>query len=178
MKKLTFLFTVLVLCLALPVLAQEKETTKVDKPEMAPPQPLDKDWAIWMVGEWEGHSESPMGKAVEWEKVELGLNGQFLFMQATSKAEGMDYEGIGVLTVDPKTGEYVGYWVDNFRGMYQGKGKLEGDKLMMMWKGTQGKSKRITQKVDDNKYIVKVKAESPDGKKMEAKTVMTRKKSN
>ena len=40
-----------------------------------------------------------------------------------------------------------------------------------------GKSTRISEKVSDDEYTILVKSTGPDGKEMEAKTVMKRKKS-
>lgn len=176
MKKLSILLVVLLVCITMPLMAQE-EKAKKEKPAMpAPPQPLGEDWA-WMVGEWEGWTESPMGKSKEWEKVSFGLDRQFLMVQATSEMNGMLYKGTGATTINPKTGELVGYWIDNFRGMYEGKGKGDANKFSMIWVGPMGKSTRITEKVSDDNYTITVKSTGPEGKEMEAKTVMTRKKS-
>ncbi|MCZ6819213.1 MAG: hypothetical protein O7G31_06940 [Calditrichaeota bacterium] len=46
----------------------------------------------------------------------------------------------------------MGYWMDNYRGMYQGKGKREGDKLTMEWQGYQGTYTNVLEKVDENTY--------------------------
>ena len=67
MRKLSILLLALLMCISLPLLAQEQE--KPGTPP-APPKPLGEEWD-WMVGEWEGYTESPMGKAKEWEKVEF-----------------------------------------------------------------------------------------------------------
>jgi hypothetical protein len=156
----------LVALLGLPVFAQE----------MGPPKALDDDFFNWMVGEWEGWSEGPMGKTTDWLKYELGLDGQFLFMQATSEAPGMAYRGMGAVTLNPETGEIVGNWIDNFRGMYQGVGKRDGNKLIIEWDGKMGKSTRTTEKLGDNKFRVVAKSVGPDGSTMESKAEFTRKK--
>jgi len=173
MRKLSILLLALLMCISLPLLAQEQEQEKPGTPP--PPKPLGEEWD-WIVGEWEGYTESPMGKAKEWEKVEFTLDRQFMMIQATSEWNGMTYKGGGVTTVDPKTGELVGYWFDNFRSVYQGKGKREGDKFTMTWIGPIGQSTRITEKVSDDKYTITVKMTGAEGKETESKTVMTRKK--
>jgi hypothetical protein len=177
MKHISILLLIVLLCISLPLIAQEQEKAKQEMTPMPePPKPLGDDWN-WMVGEWEGWSESPMGKSKEWEKAEFGLDKQFLLIKGTSEMEGMTYKGIGALTVNPETEELVGYWIDNYRCVYEGKGKQEGNKSIMKWVGPMGESTRIQEKVDNNKYILTVKATGPDGKEMESKAVMIRKKS-
>ena len=170
MRKSFILFVALIICISLPLMAQEKEKPEAPPP---PPKPLGQEWD-WMVGEWEGWSESPMGKSKEWEKIEFTLDRQFLMIQASSEYDGMTYKGGGVTTVDPKTGELVGFWFDNLRGIYKGKGKLEGNKSTMTWVGPMGKSTRIIEKVSEDEHTVTVKMTGPDGKETEAKTVMKR----
>lgn len=152
---------------ALPLAALGQETP-------APPKPLDDDMIKWMVGEWVGWSESPMGKTKEWMSCQIGLDGQFLLMSGKSEAGGMVYKGMGVMTINPKTGEHVGLWIDNMRGMYKGKGKREGNKTIMEWVGTMGKSTRITEKINEDKFAVTVKAPGPDGKMATMKAEYTR----
>lgn len=140
----------------------------------APPKPLDDDMIKWMVGEWEGWSESPMGKTKEWMSCQIGLDGQFMLMSGKSEAQGQVYKGMGCLTIDPKTGELVGLWIDNWRGMYKGKGKREGNKTIMEWVGTMGKSTRITEKINEDKFVETVKLPGPDGKMTTMKAEYTR----
>ena len=171
MRRLSILLLALVLCITLPLLAQEQEKPGTPPP---PPKPLGEEWD-WMIGEWEGYAESPMGKSKEYEIVQFTLDRQFLFIQATSEYNGMTYKGGGVTTVDPETGGLVGYWFDNWRGIYMGKGELEDNKSTMTWEGPMGKSTRITEKVSNDEYTLTVKMTGPDGKEMESKAVMKRK---
>jgi len=173
MRKLFVILLALCICISLPLIAQEQE-----KPAMpSPPIPLSEQFVEWqwLLGEWEGFTELPMGKSIEWQKNELGLDDQFLLMEATSEMNGMSYKGMGALTVDPTTGELVGYWIDNRRGFYIGKGKIGANQYTMTWDGPLGKSTRITEKINDNEFKVTIKATGPDGKLMEATTVMKRK---
>ncbi|MCG8604639.1 DUF1579 domain-containing protein [bacterium] len=162
-RSISFLLVVL---LGLPVMAQE----------MVPPKALDDDFLKWMIGDWEGWTEGPMGKTKDWLKYELGLDGQFLLLQATSEGAAMSYRGMGAVTLNPETGEIVGNWVDNFRGMYHGVGKREGNKLVIQWEGKTGKSTRTTEKIGENKFRVVAKSVGPDGSTMESKGTFTRKK--
>jgi len=132
--KRTLLFLAAVLLLfSLPLLAQEKEESKEATPSIAPPSALTDDMCTWMIGEWDGWTESPNGKMKDWDKFEWGLENQFVIMHATSKttdmteeqkakvmeAYGMSkedvekmiqmtYKGMGPVTIDPVTGDTWG----------------------------------------------------------------------
>ena len=201
MKRNLMLVAAVLGVLSLPVLAQEQEKPKEAAPSMAPPSALADDMCAWMIGEWEGWTESPMGKAKEWDKFEWGLDNQFVIMHATSKTTEMSeeqkakvmeaysmskddvekmiqmtYKGMGPLTMNPATGEYMGYWFDNWRGVYKGTGKREGNKVSVTWEGPMGKETRTTEKVDDNTMVIFIQSTDPMGNVTEAKTELTRMK--
>lgn len=201
MKKISLLFLSTLILFALPVLAQEKEKPKEAAPAMTPPKALDDEFCAWMVGEWDGSSTSPMGKTKDWQKVEWGLDKQFLMTQVTSQtaemtdeqkkkvmeAYGMSkedvekmlkmtYKGMGPLTLNPATGEFVGYWFDNWRGIYKGSGKREGNKATIKWEGPMGSEVRTTEKVGDDKMTVTFTSTDPKGNVNEGKSEFTRKK--
>lgn len=142
----------------------------------SPPKPLDTPMIKWMLGEWEGWMNSPMGKSQEWMACSMGLNDQFMLIEGSTKTGAMNYHGMGAVTVDPKTGDTVGYWIDNFRGMFEGKGKEEGNKVVMEWSGNMGKSTRIMEKVGPDKMKITVEMSGADGKMMTVTGEMTRKK--
>jgi hypothetical protein len=134
-----------------------------------------------------------------------GLNGQFLMvrgraeitqlsgeyiqhlketMHATDKdiekIRSSIFEDLEVYTIDPKTGETVGYLFDCLRCIAEGRGKREGNKETMKWEWSaagQGSSVRITEKVSDDKFIITEKYTMPDGSIMVDKAEMTRRKS-
>jgi hypothetical protein len=199
-RNLLFAVAMLVL-LSLLALGQEKEKPKEAAPSMAPPSALADDMCNWLIGEWEGWTTSAMGKSKESDKFEWGLDNQFVIMHATSKtaemteeqkkkameAYGMSkedlekmmemkYKGVGPITIDPATGEFIGYWFDNWRGIYKGAGKREGNKITMTWEGQMGTETRTTEKVDENTMVISIKSTDPKGKVMEAKTELTRMK--
>ena len=201
MKRISFLVIAGLLLIAVSGLSQEKEKPKEGAPAMAPPKALDDEFCGWMVGEWEGSSTSPMGKTRDWEKVEWGLDNQFLLMHYTGQTvemtdeqkkkamdtygmskEGvenmmkMSYKGMGPFTINPATGEYVGYWFDNWRGMYKGSGKREGNKVTIRWEGPMGTELRTTEKVGEDKMIVTFKSTDPKGNVTGGKSEMMRKK--
>jgi hypothetical protein len=181
MKKLLVIVTVLVFAasMVMPLMAQEGRKKTAPPPpqeQPGPPKPLDNAMMKFLVGEWEGSMESPMGPSSEVLRYWMGLDGQFLFMEGGSKVGNMKYSGIGAMTINPKSGDTVGYWIDNFRGMYQGVGKTEAGKNAMEWSGTMGRSLRILEKVSDDKFTVTVKMDGPDGREQTFKGEMTRKK--
>lgn len=183
MKKLLVIVMVLVFAAAsvLVLPAQEEKKKAEPKPsqeQYTPPKPLDNAMMKYLVGEWEGSMESPMGTSAEFLRYWIGLDGQFLFMEGASKAGNMKYSGIGAMTISPNTGNVMGYWIDNFRGMYHGDGKIEGNKCAMEWTGTMGRSKRIIEKIDENKLSITVIMDGPDGREQSLKGEMTRKKTD
>jgi hypothetical protein len=166
---------------------------------MTPPKGLSSDWYDWMIGEWEGYTESPMGKMKDWIKFEWGLDKQFVVIHYQGKMiepnkeiiKGMQeqtnmsdhdmqemmempYKGLGVVTKDPKTGEGTGYWFDNWRSVSKGKGKMESaNKMTMVWESAMGTETRTTEKVDENKMVVNFKSSGAMGEQ-EGRTELTR----
>ena len=176
MRRFTVLLLAVAVCIALPLFAQEKK-------DMAPsamppmPKPLNDDLLSWMVGEWEGTTTMSEGKSQDWQKVEWGLDNQFIMTTYSANLGGtMVYKGTGPTTVNPQTGEVVGYWFDNMRGMYKGTGKREGNKIMMTWEGTMGTRTDTTEKVGDDKFVVTFSSKDPSGKVSEGRTELSRKK--
>jgi hypothetical protein len=183
---------------------KEKEMAKESRPSVFLPKPVDDDWSKWLVGEWEGSGESNAGEGKGWVQIELGLNGQFLIMKGEAKITQITPEQIQYLkktlhasdediekfqsstfkelqihTIDPKTGEIIGYLFDSLRCIATGTGKRQGNKEIMEWKWSgsgQGTSIRITEKVSDDKLVITEKYTLPDGSTMEDKGEMTRKK--
>jgi hypothetical protein len=138
-------------------------------------------------------------------KIELGLNGQFLIMKSWSETSEMTPEQIQQLkdtlrasdediermlsmpfkelqihTIDPKTGERIGYLFDSMRCIAKGTGRLERNKEIMewVWSATaQGAtSVRIIEKINDNKFTYNHKYILPNGNKMEDNVEFTRNK--
>lgn len=202
MKNITILLLVLLLCAALPVLAQEKEMAekKMDQNQMAAPQALDNAWYNWLVGEWTGWSESPMGKSDDWMQFDYALNNQFLMLKYKGKmAEMTDeqmktwktsmnlsdedvqkvkdsvFKGIGMQTINPQTGEVTGYWFDSWRNISKGSGKIADNKETMTWQSAMGTGTRTVEKVGPDKFVVSEKWTMPDGNVMESKSEFTRK---
>jgi hypothetical protein len=184
----------------LPLLAQEKEMAKEAVP-MTPPKPLEDDFHKWMIGEWEGWSTSSMGKAQDWQKIEWGLDNQFVvvhytskwmemnqeFMKAMSEAtkmskedmekmKNMVYKGMGLFTLHPMSSDFNGYWFDNWRGAYKGTGKREGDKVTTTWESPMGAETRTIEKISEDNMVMTFKVKDPTGKEVEGRTELTRKK--
>lgn len=168
------------------------------------PKPLDDVWSKSLVGEWEGRGESDVGKGKGWVKIEIGLNGQFLikkgrvkiteitpeqkqYLKETmhvsdediAKFQGSTFRNMEIYTIDLKTGEIIGYLFDSMRCVAKGTGKREGNKEIMDWQWSaqgQGVSRRVTEKVNADKFIVTEKYTMPNGSIMEDKWEMIRKK--
>jgi hypothetical protein len=204
MKNLSILLIVMV-SMASCAINQEKEIVEESKPSSFQPEPLDDEWGKWFVGEWEGSAESDAGIGKIRMKIELGLNGQFLIIKTESeiteitdeqrqylretlhgsdeeieKFQSSTFKELQIHTIDPKTGERIGYLFDSMRCIAKGTGRLEGNKEIMEWKWSafaQGvTSVRIIEKISDNKFTLNHKYTLPKGNKMEDKGEMTRKK--
>ncbi len=183
-RTLAVIVAFLFMSLALPLFAQ------------APPGPLNDDFLKWLVGEWEGTTESPMGKSNDEMEVDWDLEHQFIGfrfksknaesdpakLEAMAKATGMTkeqllapYKGKGVMTMNPETKEYIGYWFGSFRDVSQGKGAREGNKITMTWEGSMGNEVRTFEKAGDDKLVMSFKGKDPQGNEMSGTTTMMRK---
>jgi len=205
MKRLSILLLVVMVSLSSYATNKEKEMAEISGSTSFQPKPLDDEWSKWLVGEWEGSVESDVGTGRIRTKIELGLNGQFLIMKGESKItettdeqrqylretlhasdeeiekfQSSTFKELQIHTIDPKTGEVVGYLFDSMRCVATGKGKREGNKEIIEWKWSvfaQGAtSVRIIERINDNKFTLNHKYTLPNGNKMEDKIEMTRKK--
>ncbi|MFC1739088.1 VOC family protein [Planctomycetota bacterium] len=91
----------------------------------------------------------------------------------------MPYKSLYIQTIDPTTGERIGYFFDSQRCIATGTGRLEKNREIMEWvwsgQGQGATSVRIIEKINDNKFTLNHKYNLPDGSKMEDKIEMTRK---
>ncbi len=156
-------------------------------------------------GELEGVGE-PNEEGAGGFTIELALNGQFLIWKSWAEGEmtdeqkkqikdaftksvsdeelerfvSMPYKELLIQTIDPKTGERIGYFFDSQRCIATGIGRLEGNKEIMEWEwsgiGRGVTSVGIIEKINDNKFTVLFIYTLPDGKKMEEKMEMIRRK--
>jgi len=138
----------------------------------APPPPLDAKHFGWMIGEWSGWSESPMGKSKDWMKCEMGLGGQFMLMHYKNESAMGTFTGMGALTIGAD-GNIKGVWVDSWRNISNGTGTVNGDKTKMVWDGPMGKHVRVLQRVGADKYVEETSMQGPEGE-MHGKSEMTR----
>ena len=201
MKTLFFMVLMLLLAIAPFAVGQDKTKPADNANANAPPKPLDDAMSTWMVEEWSGTTESNMGTSNDWQKNEMSLDKQFITTNFTSQITKVDpqflkaqaaqmkmseqdvdkmmkssmYKGMGFMTLDPKTGGYIGYWFDSWRGMYKGTGKLEGNKITMNWEGTMGSEVRTIEK-DEKGNLIQTFKQNMNGMMMEGKTVSLRKK--
>jgi hypothetical protein len=160
----------------------------------------------WVLEDLEGMSISDIeGSGSGWAKAELDLNGQFLIIKSEGETPEMTdkqtqhlkettnasdeeikrfisfpFKSLQIYTIDPKTGEIIGYLFDSLRAIAEGRGKLEGNKQTMEWKwhglGEGVSSTQIRERLGDDKLIITEEFTMPDGKTMKETTVMIRKK--
>jgi len=159
-------FLVLVL-LALPVLAQDA---------MTPPKPIEDAFWASLIGEWEGWSESPMGKSKDEIEFEWELHKQFFKTEVESKLGEMEFKITGYSTIDPKTGVIWDYWFDNFRSVLKSTETHQGNKLTIKWEGGPAPIERSYEKVGEDKLVGTFKDVDPSGKAIEGKSELMRKK--
>jgi hypothetical protein len=65
------------------------------------------------------------------------------------KFQSSTFKELQIHTIDPKTGEIVGFLFDSLRCMARGRGKRDGNRELMEWEWSgagQGTSIRITEK--------------------------------
>jgi hypothetical protein len=80
MKKVFIIPLIVMVSMASSAMNHENEIAEESKPSSFQPEPLGDEWSKWLVGEWEGLSESDVGRGKLRTKIELALNGQFLIM--------------------------------------------------------------------------------------------------
>jgi hypothetical protein len=204
MKRLLVLLFVLMISVTSCMVNKENEMAKENGSSSFQPEPLDDEWNKWLVGEWEGSADSNVGIAKVWMNIDFGINGQFLIMEGESiitersdeqrqyledtlGASDEDIENdlsstfksLEIRTIDPKTGEVIGYLFDSLRCIAEGRGRRQGNKEIIEWKWSataQGAtSVYIIEKNNDNKFTLNHKYILPNGNKMEDKIEMTRK---
>jgi hypothetical protein len=162
----------------------------------APPGPLEDDFCKWMIGKWEGATESSMGKFNDEMEVDFDLEHQFVNMhykskiaetdpaklEAMAKATGMTkeqvqmpYKGVGYMTMNPQTKEYIGYWFGSRRDISVGKGKREGNKIIMTWEGPMGSEMRTFEKAGEDKLVMNFEGKDSQGNVMKGTTTLMRK---
>lgn len=205
MKKLFVILLAALVCVTSCAINKEKKMAKDIEPSSFQPKPLDDQWSKWLLGQWQGWAESDAGAGKSNMKVEFGLNGQFLIIKSESqtgemtpehikylkqtlgasdedieKMQSSTFKELQVHTIDPKTGEVIGYLFDSLRCIAEGRGTRQGNKETMHWKwSSQGQgatSIRIIEKISDDKFTINHKYTLPDGGKMEDKIEMTRMK--
>ena len=205
MKHVSIVLLIVMVSMASYAGNKKKEKAKESGSASFQPKPLDDGWYNWLVGQWEGSVESDVGTGKIRTKIEFGLNWQFLIMKSEAeiteitdkqrqylkatlhasdeyieKSQNSIFEELQIHTIDPQTGEVVGYLFDGLRCIAEGRARRQGNKEIVEWKwaGTaQGaRSVRIIEKINDNKIILNHKYTLPDGNKMEDKAEFTRKK--
>jgi hypothetical protein len=201
MKRKSFMLLTVAAIMSLPLMSQEQEPAKEMKRPMFMPKSLDDDWTKWIVGQWEGSGDSDAGKGKGLIKIEMDLNGQFLIMRGESQIAEVNteylkntmhasdeeikqfkivpYKSLQIYSLDPKTGEIIGYLFDSLRCVAIGKGKRQGNKEIIVWQWTaqgQGTSTRTTEKVDNDRIIITEKYSLPNGNIMNDKWEMVRMK--
>ena len=101
-------------------------------------------------------------------------------MKILKDCKSNPFKELQLHTIDPKTGERIGYLFDSLRCIAKGTGRLEGNKEIMEWEwsgtGQGATSIRIIEKINDNKFTLHHKYTLPNGNKMEDKAEFTRKK--
>ena len=101
-------------------------------------------------------------------------------MKILKDCKSNPFKELQLHTIDPKTGERIGYLFDSMRCIAKGTGRLEGNREIMewVWSATaQGASSvSIIEKINDNKFTGNHKYILPDGNKMEERIEMTRRK--
>lgn len=172
MKKLFLLILIMLFATVILVAQDEKKVSEAESYKV--PAPLNDEIMNWLIGEWQGKMTTPMGETNEWIKYEYTLNNQFIMMTGTATNDQMAYEGNGAISLKPNSKEAMGYWIDNMRGMYKGKGSRDNDMLKMTWYGEAGSTTRIIKKLGSNKFMLISQSPGEDGKIFEGKGEFTR----
>ncbi len=200
-RTLLVMFVLFAVLTALLLVAQEKETSAEKAAPMGDMNPTEDEVWQWMIGEWEGWTESPMGKSEDWMKFEWDLNKQFLvthvksamsqpnpeMLKQMAQEQNRPEEAVremitapywvkGYATLDHKTGDIVSYWFDSYRGIYKGTETREDNKITMRMEELNGNViiERTAEKVSKDKMVGTFKNTLPDGNVIEGRFEATR----
>jgi len=196
-KTLLIILGLFIIFTALLLIAQEKGNANEGKLISIKNPAQDTLWT-WMIGEWEGWSESQMGKTKDWMMVEWGLNKQFVITHLKSRITDVNektmksmseqlnlsekdvaqmvstpYSGYGFATIDPESCEIHNYWFDSYRRFYKGTETRNGKQFTMHMTGPVQITRNV-EIVDDNKMIGTFKNVEKDGTASEGTFEMTR----
>ena len=202
MRRLPIILLVVMLIVASCATSPPDKTAKQNGVGEFQPKPLDDDWSKWIVGQWVGLVEGDAGQG--WSvTIEPALNGQFLIFRSEAdltkmppeqiqylkehnhatdesieRFRSMPFRELELYTVDPQSGQIIGYLFDSLRCVAAGRGKRQGNKEIMDWQWSvcgQGTSTRITEKLSDDEWIITEKSTLPDGTVTQGTGRMTRK---
>jgi hypothetical protein len=161
------------------------------------PHPLADEWTQWILGEWQGEGEGNAGSGRGKTRFELALGGQFLIARGEAEITGLDpeflkkqmkatdaeierfqrsgYQSLEFYTLDPASGQVIGYLFDNLRCVATGVGHRANGKEIMEWQWRTGhQSTRITERVGRDRIRIVERTPLPDGSVMEDRGEMRR----
>ena len=115
-----------------------------------------------------------MGESRDQVIFEFNYGGQFLMMHYKSERDnGTVMTGMGAIT-KTKGGKLVGYWIDSWRTMSEGKGNREGNISTIEWLTSEGVYVRTTEKVGENTMKVTGLMKGADGKEIHSESELKR----
>lgn len=176
------------------------KTTDPVKHSVFQPSPLADDWSKWMQGTWEGAGESQAGRGSGVEEIELAMNGQFLICRGEATIAEMTpdqvaylktnmhasdeeierfrtlpYRSLEIFTIDPTSGDVLGFSFDSLRCIATGRGRREANRQTINWEWTNGhKSTRVTERAGNDRMVVTQLTPMSDGSVMEETGEATR----
>lgn len=194
------MFVLLAALTTLLLIAQEKELSAFKATPIS--TIISEDTWNWMIGEWEGWSESQLGRSKDQLKFELDLNNQFLMTEIKSIMTKLNPEALqkladeqkkpmveiqrmistpyrskGYATYDYQTGEFISYWFDSYRNVYTANETRTEDTISIRMKEMNGMVtiERTIKKVGEDKMVGTFKNNLPGGKVIKGRFEATRK---
>ena len=194
-RAIIVMFALLAVLTTLLLIAQERESPVEGVTSRTIINPAEDGMWQWMIGNWSGWSESPLGKTQDWIKCEWDLNQQFLLTHIKSQmtepnqevlqrmAEKHNttadeiikmilapYSGKGYSTID-QNGEINCYWFDSLRRVYNGSEIRNGNVVKMICREVGGNIviERTFEKRGENKLTGTFKNTLPDGQVIEGR---------
>ncbi len=116
--------------------------------------PIDNQVLNWLKGEWQGELGNDHDIVKTVIKYEYTLDRQFLSVLSNSSFRGHNYKMQGTITLREGSQEVVGFWSDNLRGLYKGKGAIDNNMLKMVWYNNKNTITRIIKKTGNNKFML------------------------
>ena len=125
------------------------------------------DWALWLVGEWEGVSEDPEGPVPMRQSFEYILNEQYLYTQVQFGEGDSAFRGFGIFQYIPEADSAFGHFFGMDGVTNHGWAKRFDDRMVWHLQRGNRTTTRIRERLGEDEFIVRNYSVRADGTRYE-----------